>query len=284
MVRKGDLGERRWVWWCPDGNHIDEYHHTEGSYLDICSRCGGVCEKRSTAVVQEHRRRRRTPEEVAEADEAERKASEIKVYRGEPFRPTSGVATVDAHTFDKPPVEPPFELTDDQRKQLLRGDTPPTFAFPRMEMPKVAVGDVVEVTDRVKIAVLGFKDTVTHRLLQYEIHDERSGRLERPFKAGSHRRQPGEVHTLITHDPKGGSSEFSEPEPEPVGRKEASAMARVSKEEEIAVLRSEEKRVEKSLSKLEEASTGEVTFQMRITLNAIKGRRERLERSLRKAA
>lgn len=273
MKRVGDLGERRQVWWCIHGEHVDENHRAEGNYLDLCSRagCGGVCELRSTSVVKEPRHRsRRTPEQVRDAEARARAANAVKIYKGTPFQPEGVIENADADAFEKSTPKADF-LTDRQREQFIAGEPPP-LVFARSEgMPPVVTQEIYEVTSAILIQILGTKETSTQFVVLYNVVDTRSPSLR--IKA----KQPPVPESVIGM-PK---TEF---EPEPISRKETSAMARMTRAQEIVLLEASEADLEENLKELEGRSTGAITFQLRRTLKATQGRRERLEKADREDA
>lgn len=222
------------------------------------------------------KRRRRSHEEVVIDERDERERNAITVYRGEPFEPTTGVAIVDADHFAPTPIEPPFVLDDEKRKQLLHGDAYPVISFPKDEMPTLAEGEVVEVTPLVAIIVLGFHETVTHYLLRYDVIDRRTDRIRSKSRQ---RVEPSDISTLNTLDPLGKKDGATEYEPEPITRKEATAMSKMSREEEIRSLRRSREQMMSNLKKLEGTSgCSEICWNLRRVGTQLNDRIERLRR------
>lgn len=230
-------------------------------------------------------RKRRSHEEVVAVEERKREANAIKVYRGEPLKPTSGVLTVDADHFAPPEVEPPFVLDEEKRKQLLHGDTYPVISFAKDEMPELGEGQVVEVTPLVAIVVLGFHETVTHYLLRYNVIDRRTDRIRSKSRQ---RVEPSDISTLNTLDPLGKKDGATEYEPEPLTRKEATAMSKLTREDEIRSLRQSRETMMRNLEKLEGSpGCSEICWNLRrigTQLNERIERLRRLDREEKKAA
>lgn len=222
------------------------------------------------------KRRRRTHEEVVAAEEREREANAVKVYRGDPFKPESGVLTKDADDFAPDRIEPPFVLDEEKRKQLLHGESYPVISFPKDEMPDLTEGQVVEVTPLVAIIVLGFHPTVTHNLLRYNVIDRRTDRIRSKSRQ---RVEPGDVTTLITADPLGKKDGATEHEPEPLSRKEATAMSKMTRAEEIKSLRQSRETMMRNLEKLEGSpGCSEICWNLRRVGTQLNDRIERLRR------
>jgi hypothetical protein len=222
------------------------------------------------------KRRRRSHEEVVAAEEGEREANAVAVYRGEPFRPASDVAVADPDRFAPPVLEPPFVLDDEKRKQLLYGDTYPVISFPKDEMPSVSEGEVVEVTSQVAIVVLGFHPTVTHQLLRYNVIDRRTDRIRSKSRQ---RVEPSDISTLNTLDPLGRKDGATEYEPEPLTRKEATAMAKMTRADEIRSLRQSRETMMRNLEKLEGSpGCSEICWNLRRVGTQLNERIERLRR------
>lgn len=221
-------------------------------------------------------RPRRTHEEVVADEERERVANAIKVYRGDPLRPASDVLTVDADHFTPTAVEPPFVLDDEKRRQLLHGETYPTITFPRDEMPKLSEGEVVEITSQVAIIVLGFYETVNHYLLRYNVIDRRTDRIRSKSRQ---RVEPSDTSTLNTLDPLGKKDGATEYEPEPLTRKEATAMAKLNRADELKSLRQSREQLMKNLEKLEGSpGCSEICWNLRRVGTQLNDRIERLRR------
>lgn len=222
------------------------------------------------------KRRRRTHEEVVAAEEREREKNAVTVYRGEPFQPVAGVVTTNADHFARPPLEPPFVLDDEKRKQLLHGEAYPVISFPKSEKPNVSEGEVVEVTSQVAIIVLGFHETVTHYLLRYNVIDRRTDRIRSKSRQPV---EPSDISTLNTLDPLGKKDGATEYEPEPITRKEATAMAKMTRAEEIKSLRQSRETMMSNLKKLEGSpGCSEICWNLRRVGTQLNDRIERLRR------
>lgn len=222
------------------------------------------------------KRRRRTHEEVVAAEEREREKNAVTVYRGEPFKPATGVATTDAGHFAHKPLEPPFVLDDEKRKQLLHGESYPVISFPKAEKPDLSEGEVVEVTSQVAIIVLGFHETVTHYLLRYNVIDRRTDRIRSKSRQ---RVEPSDISTLNTLDPMGKKDGATEYEPEPITRKEATAMSKTTRAEEIKSLRHSREQLMSNLKKLEGSpGCSEICWNLRRVGTQLNDRIERLRR------
>jgi hypothetical protein len=168
--------KRRGVIWLCENAHVDFGHHFADNYLDRCSICDGICEPvpRGSA-----------PEQGASAPlarKAKKKADPpIRVYRGQPFKPEAAVEIVAAETFNPPAPDPPFTIPAEQRRQILAGARP-RIVFPRIppadhpaNKPWPAeIGDVLLLTDRVAIGVIGFGETAKEFILHFKVLDART--------------------------------------------------------------------------------------------------------------
>lgn len=228
------------------------------------------------------KRSRRSHEEVVADEELERARNAITVYRGEPFEPPAEVVTANADHFAPAAIEPPFVLDDEKRKQLLHGDSYPVISFPRDDMPEISEGEVVEVSPLVAIIVLGYRQTVTHNLLNYNVIDRRTDRIRSKSRQ---RVEPSDITTLNTLDPLGKSDGATEHEPEPITRKEATAMAKLTRAEEIKSLRQSRETMMRNLEKLEGSpGCSEICWNLRRVGTQLNDRIERLRRLDREAA
>lgn len=222
------------------------------------------------------KRRRRTHEEVVAAEEREREKNAVTVYCGEPFQQVTGTIVADADHFARAPIVPPFVLDDDKRKQLLHGDTYPVISFPKDEKPTVSEGEVVEITSQVAIVVLGFHETVTHYLLRYNVIDRRTDRIRSKSRQ---RIEPGDITTIATLDPLGKKDGATEYEPEPLTRKETTAMSKLSRAEELKSLRQSRDQMMSNLKKLEGSpGCSEICWNLRRVGTQLNERIERLRR------
>jgi hypothetical protein len=222
------------------------------------------------------KRRRRTHEEVVADEQHEREKNAVTVYRGKPFQQVTGTIVADADHFARAPIEPPFVLDDEKRKQLLHGESYPVISFPKGEMPTVSEGEVVGVTSQVAIVVLGFHETVTHYLLRYNVIDRRTDRIRSKSRQ---RVEPGDITTLNTLDPLGKKDGATEYEPEPVSRKEATAMSKMTRADEIKSLRQSREQMMSNLKKLEGSpGCSEICWNLRRVGTQLNERIERLRR------
>jgi hypothetical protein len=184
------------VWVCSNGC-IDVAHKTEGNALDLCSVCkDGSCEPRATLGKRSKDQRLRD-RELAETFPAF--AESLKRPRRPPkptvpseitiTRPGGEGEVVDGDALQPAPPQPAFDLTADQRRAILSPDqAPPRIAFSRQPpedhpdeapWPPSTVGDVVPVSGKVHIFVLGHSTKEDEIEVLYEVRDRRDPSGER---------------------------------------------------------------------------------------------------------
>ena len=222
------------VWVCEHG-HVDELHKGEGNYSATCGACrdGSVCEPYMTLGRRSSAQRQRD-KELGEAfprfeDERRKRRARDPRFRVPTEivveRPGQAPEVISAESLKPVPPTPPFDLSTEQRQGILHGERPPRIAFPRTppddhpadEPYPAEKGDVLPVTDRVFLAVVGLRHLVSEVEILYEIHDHRS-----EYSDKSRATQP--------LDPKTPAFTLAqqwrpEKEPQPVSRAEATALA-----------------------------------------------------------
>jgi len=278
------------VWVCEHG-HVDMLHRR--SSLDLCMTCrDGVCEPRFTPGRRSKAQRERDKGlgEAFPRFEEERKNRRKRREVPEPPLPSTvevsrrgqPVEVVDAAVFEPPPPVAPFPITTEQRHGILHG-TPPRIAFPRQrpeEIPDDAPypatkGDVLEVTDRVRLVVLGLRVLVSEIEVLYEIHDRRIDYSD-PVRAFTPSDEAVPIHTL-------GVAVIGEGEPQPIPQAEATWMADEVHKRELEKLRRVRQQHEDNLKELA-SHPRDVRWPMKKTIEALNRRIDEIERQFRSRA
>lgn len=287
MSAKSQEGMRGGIVWVCERGHVDMLHMADSTECMTCR--AGSTEPRFTPGRRSKAQRDRDKQLGQQFPRFEEERSNRRKRRpvARPPLPTTVKVSrpgepdkvVEAEEFDPPAPTPPFTLTAEQRHQVLHG-IPPRLAFPRerpddvpADMPYPAsAGDVLEVTDRVRLVVLGtHTPNVSEVEILYEVHDRRVDYADpvRAFKPADERVP---IFTL-------GGATVGEGEPQPITKAEATQVADQVHQRELETLRRVRRQHEANLEELA-SQPRDVRFPIRKTVEALNFRISEIEKQL----